>query len=217
MYSLAELVELCGKLNVHDIHSVVHPAPRACPVECIVIHSGGFACAVAPTSCAFASLSEKWMKTHLREHPDRNPNTSLCYRTNVPLQTLYPHVGHKYFEVQPLLVDVPVDSALSLILRDFIPNLPPLPVVPVDTERERTPFMQQMNWDNHMDRIRGDPAMHTRLKGLLAPAAKGEPGLVDLHTITLAYMKSGADVGRFGTQSLTVRKHLRQGANISQG
>jgi hypothetical protein len=122
--NMQEFDDLCDSLLIHmDTQSVVHPSPRGPPVEGIKPPELGWACTVDPAHCAYCCCSLKGMQNHVRSHTTRPPNVPDGFHSGVYLQTLFPTFGIKYFEVEPALRNISIDSPLTRILQTLFPNV----------------------------------------------------------------------------------------------
>lgn len=210
-----EFADVCEELGVHqEAYLVVHPSPRSPPVE-YTRSVTGVACTVDPANCAYCCTKPEVMDKHVREkHPSHPHPLSNCYRVGIQVQTLFLTFGVKYFEVEPALASVPKGSPLNYILQQFLPSLEPDPILPPDTERERTPFMRVVNWDSHMQDIRGDPGRRKLHKEFIAAPASDELASLLLGKVVLQYINLGIELGWGHRQHLTIWKHLAQGEHI---
>src|SRR5882762_8194424 len=60
---------------------VLHPSPRGAPVEILKTYQE-YACAVDPTGCSFACISENWMKQYVRNNHTSHPALmTSCYQS----------------------------------------------------------------------------------------------------------------------------------------
>jgi hypothetical protein len=82
-------------------------------------------------------------------------------------------------------------------------------------EKERTPFLRFMKWDEHMADIRLSEAKRTSIIQLKAPARPDEIGYSALGSVVHDYILRGMDIGWNHNNQSRVRKHLAQGANLS--
>jgi len=194
---------------------VLHPSPRGAPVEILKTYQG-YACAVDPTGCSFACTSENWMKQHVRnDHTSHPALMTSCYRSNVPVQTLFRPFHKKYIEVQPALCNVAQDNVLARVLQDFLPTLPLPTITPPQNDKEIDPLLRLMQWHKYMEPYYLDSAKHTSVLALKAPARQTDPAYHRLHTAVQDYIEFGIHIGRTVSPNLTVRKHLVQGRHLS--
>jgi hypothetical protein len=132
------------------------------------------------------------------------------------VQTLFQHIGKKYYSVQPELATTRPQDPFDMILREFVPRCSQPPVLHPSTERERTPLMKILNWDIHLSKYREQREERAILLSLRAPASTDELHLAKMQATVLAYIRWGMTAAN-GSQSLTIRKHLIHGAIIPRG
>jgi hypothetical protein len=82
-------------------------------------------------------------------------------------------------------------------------------------EKERTPFLRHMKWDEHMADIRMSEAKQNLIFQLKAPARPDELGYCELAKIVDDYIARGMEIGWNHNNHDRVRKHLLQGAHLS--
>jgi len=184
------------------------PAPRGPPVQ-QVEHREGFACSL----CTYCCCSKPWMDTHIRtKHKDMHRQVSKSYyRTTV--QTLFSHFAREYFQVDPRLTNLPLQDPIDHLLRVYIPGLPGPSVTLPDTDRERTPFMRFMNWDQHLSHIQTDKSRFSLLLSLQQPLTPEEGHLSRLATAVQEYIRLGMRISLQHDQSFSVLKSLVHGRN----
>jgi hypothetical protein len=205
----------CEQWKIHQtLAGVVHPNPRGPPVEGLAMDKG-FACAMEPAGCAFACRSHEWMEKHVRAHPEHDPLLSNCYRSNVTIQTLFAHIGKKFFEVEPALRDIPPDDILTRLIQDFLPTLPAPSIPPSDNPNERDALLRLMQWDVYMEHYYTVPSKRAAILALKSPPRQADPAFQRLRVAMLDYVKLGMHVGKNVSPNLTVRKHLVQGRHLS--
>lgn len=208
------LLEACVRCGLHAKYSdVVHPGPRGPPVELLPVEKG-YACAVDPASCAFACRSVEWMEKHVRDHPQHDAHLTNCYRSNVPLQTLFSPIGKKYFEVEPALKGIPSDDIFTKIVQEFLPSIPAPPITPSEPN-ERDALLRLTQWDVFMEPYYSDPSKRAAIMALKSAPAQNDIPFRRLHCAVLDYVKLGIEYGRKVSPNLTVRKHLVQGRTLS--
>jgi hypothetical protein len=154
------------------------------------------------------------MQRHIRENHSEATTDSFIEAT---VQTLFEHVGHQFFQVNPELSEVVHRDPFTTIIADFIPSMPAVRVLPAHTERERTPFMKILNWDLHMSEYRESRTKRTLALSLLDAPAEDEPDLRLLGSAVEKYIRAGMEFSLAERQSLTVRKHLMHGESIPSG
>jgi hypothetical protein len=209
-----KFVTACKRWKIHqDYNTVLIPSPRGPPVEAVDEYDG-YACAVDPTTCAFACASEAWMEKHCREHPDRPMLLSSCYRSNVKVQMLFP-ANRKFFEVEPALSNVPQESVLSVVLQKFLPALPVPSIAPPNPAHERDALLRLTQWDVVMKPYYTDPAKHRAIQSLKESPRQADPAFLVLRNAMQDYLRQGMEIGRTVSPNITVRKHLVQGRNLS--
>ena len=103
-------------------------------------------------------------------------------------------------------------NLLTLLLPSHVAD----PAIPMaHQEKERTPFLRFMKWDEHMADIRMSEAKRTSIIQLKAPARPDEMGYCTLGSVVHDYILRGMDIGWNHNNQSRVRKHLAQGANLS--
>jgi hypothetical protein len=103
-------------------------------------------------------------------------------------------------------------NLLMLLLPSHVAD----PAIPMaHQEKERTPFLRFMKWDEHMADIRMSEAKRTSIIRLKAPAHPDEIGYRALGSVVHDYILRGMDIGWNHNNQSRVRKHLAQGANLS--
>ena len=210
-----EFLKVCRLWGVHEKHSdVIYPTPRGPPVE-IISHYLGFACAVDPKSCAFACRSKAWMERHVRTHPDHPALLSSGYRANIHLQTLFSHTFKKFFEIVPILWDVPPEDVLVHVIRIFLPTIPIPSVLPPNSDHERDALLRLTQWDHIMEPYLADDVRMKSIISLKAPSRQTDPAYAKLRTAMQDYISLRLQIGRTVSPNLTVHKHLVQGRNLS--
>ena len=82
-------------------------------------------------------------------------------------------------------------------------------------EKERTPFLCHMKWDEHLAEIQMSEAKQSLILQLKTPARPEELGYYQLTKVVNDYLTRGMDIGWNHNNHLRVRKHLAQGAHLS--
>jgi len=82
-------------------------------------------------------------------------------------------------------------------------------------EKERTPFLRHMKWDEHLADIRMSEDKRNLILRLKAPARLDELGYYQLAKVVDDYITRGMDIGWNHNNHARVRKHLAQGAHLS--
>ncbi|KIM74537.1 hypothetical protein PILCRDRAFT_14322 [Piloderma croceum F 1598] len=82
-------------------------------------------------------------------------------------------------------------------------------------EKERTPFLRHMKWDEHLTDIRMSEDKRNLIHQLKAPARLDELGYYQLAKVVDDYIAQGMDIGWNHNNHARVRKHLVQGAHLS--
>ena len=206
-----------NNLDCGDTCSVssILPTPNGPPVQ-LVDRYEGLACGlqVDQVNCTFCCRSKDHMEVHIRrEHRDRNDKVSNCYRPST-VQTLYPHVGRVFFQVEPGLEAIPFNDPWNHVLRDYIPNLPLIPVSPPDTEREVTPFLKAMGWEHHLSHFRTDRSKRGLILSLQCRPTEHEGHFSRLAEAVLKYIQLGVKICEDHSQSFTIRQILIYGKDI---
>lgn len=201
---------LVADFGLHtNLKDIKLPYPGGPPVEFIKTVSG-YSCRYCPHACP----QEDSLKNHVRSHRDRSPLWDECIRKNVAIQTLFRGVGHKFFEVNCDLSEIPEDNIYTTIIRDYLPSQPPLPVRPAQTLREVEPLIQVTEWHTRMHDYIDDRSRRNHLLSLKAKPKTDEPGYCHIQDAVLLYLTQARDHGR--RLRLTVRKIIMQGPTISQ-
>lgn len=214
---LGDFRAACASLAVHpDYSAVLHPYPRGPPVQHIR-QTTGFACAADPEKCGFCCRSKEWMVRHVTTlHPKQVHRMSERYRSSVQLQTLFPNLGVKYFEVEPALAGVNSNAVLGRILQQFVPGLKPLPAQAPSTEREVNHLLRVVRWHEKMEPWYTVPAKLATIKALKSPYPAGDEDGQRIKLACKAYVDLATGMGRTCSPNLTIRKHLAQGRHLSQ-
>ena len=84
-----------------------------------------------------------------------------------------------------------------------------------DQEKERTPFLRFMKWDEHLADVRLSEEKRALILQLKAPAGPGESVLCKLGKVIDDYLERGMVIGWNHNNHSRVRKHLAQGGVLS--
>lgn len=211
-------IQDCERHRIHfDVKDVRLPTPRGPPVEHIPIYDG-LACAADPKSCFYCCRSVRTMEKHIRSHHPKRPSIMAhSYRQDVKVQSLFPNIGKQFFEVIPALARVPADNIVTRVLRDYLPSIPPPGVSAPCSDREVTPFLKLMQWGERMKNYRENPDQHVLIKALKSPPHATDSVFQNLHIACQRYINKATNLGHTVGNNLTVRKHLVQGRNLSNG
>lgn len=200
---------LLARYQLHtELKDVKLPYPGGPPVEFLKMLLG-YRCRY----CSHACPKEHSLKNHIRDkHPNRSPVWAECMIPGVSIQTLFSSVGHKYFVVNPTLIEVPEEDIYTTIIRDYLPSQPSLPVRPEPTLRDIEPLLQVTEWHIRMHDYMDDLSRRNLLLKLKAEPTPDEPGYCNIAEATLSYLKDA----RSKELNLTARKIVMQGPNIAQ-
>jgi hypothetical protein len=119
--------------------------------------------------------------------------------------------------VDPELEDIATTDPFDRVLGDFLPNCPPPQVIPPTTDRERTPFLKFMNWDNHLAEQRADPSQRQLIRSLCHDPLPEEHYLSKISVLMEKYIRWGMDIIKKENQAFTIRKTLVHGEHIPRG
>lgn len=216
-------LKYCEDEQIHDrigpghpgsvgLNSAIRPSPNGPPVQLIKCEDG-LACNVDPAGCSYCCCSKAHMENHIRAKHRLLSGQASAYHRPAKVQSLYSGIGRAYFQVKPELEGVPFHDPWHHIVQDYIPNLPPLSLAPPNTDRERTPFMKFMGWDQHLSDVLTDRSK-LKLQAVLTlqqcPTAE-EGHLSRLTAVVREYIRLGMKVCRSQTQSMGVQKILIHG------
>ena len=158
-----------------------------------------------------------------------------CYHASITLQTLFNKFSITYFEVEPTLANISNGDPLAHILQKYLPIVPgdfifllfmplsnfsflmasppPNPAIHMaDQEKEHTPFLCFMKWDEHLADVCVSKEKCALILQLKAPASPGESVLCKLGKVIDDYLDRGMVIGWNHNNHSGVRKHLAQGA-----
>jgi len=166
------------------VGDILHPFPQGPPVEAITQYTS-YACSVDPVHCAYACRSQSWMEKHIRSaHPQRPTLMTSCYRSQVPVQTLFSIFHKKYVEVAPALWNIPQEDVLSHVIQHFLPTIPGPAVTPPLSDNERDALLRLMQWDVTMKPYYTNPAKHAMIKSLKEVPRQTDPTYYRVEIIT---------------------------------
>jgi hypothetical protein len=172
------------------------PEFNGIPVEGLMEHKDGLICKAPGCNyaCRKASVMDKhWSQSH---RSSRVPVQDR-HHTGV-VQLFFTGTGHRYFLVNPSLKEVDPEGLYATFIRDYLPSLPPLPMLPPDTYREVPPLLAHTGWNLHLDTFVTDEA---KRKALVASAIRPLDSEKDalygqLHDWVFEYMDSIRDIAQ---------------------
>ena len=190
-----------SKLNeiVQDygiVSEVCLPEFNGLPVEGLKKHPNGLVCLA--DGCSYACLKTRVMAEHwLSCHP--NSIILKDKRSKVGMiQCFFTVIGTKYFAVNASLEGVDDEGIYATFIRDYLPSLPPLPMLPPNTHREVPPLLAHTGWNLHLDSFVTD---EEKRKALVASAlrpfqADKDPVYGQLYGWVFEYMDSICDIAQ---------------------
>lgn len=187
------------------------PAPRQAPVPLLPIYTG-----ITCTICDYSCLSIETMNKHFRIDAKHKDVANACeyIREQTFVQTLF-RAPIRYFEVEPSFINSDVGDYLPVLFATVLPGVPTISVVPANTERDRTPFMRQFQFDvTAGDVICSKPQRELVKKLKAVPDAKDKRYL-NLQAVMVIYLVEAGRISMTGPDNFIVRQHLYQGSSIS--
>jgi hypothetical protein len=188
-----KLDEIVKEYNI--ISDVPLPAFNCAPVEGLKQHDGLICLA---EGCCYACRKPKAMAAHWTSlHPDMLVPKDKRARTGV-VQCFFTVTGTRYFAVNRSLVGVDPDGLYSTFIRDYLPSLPPVPMLPPDTHREVPPLLAHTGWNIHLDTFVTDEAKRKALvKSACRPlSVDKDPLYGQLHGWVFEYMDNIRDMAQ---------------------
>jgi Orsellinic acid/F9775 biosynthesis cluster protein D len=178
------------------VSEVASPDFNGIPIEGLKEHNDGLICK-AP-GCSYACRKASVMDKHWSQcHQYSRVPTQDRHRTGM-VQCFFTGTGHKYFAVNPSLKDVDPEGLYATFIRDYLPSLPPLPVLPPNTHREVPPLLAHTGWHLHLDSFVTDETKHKALvESALRPLqADKDPLYGQLYDWVFEYLNSIRDIAQ---------------------
>lgn len=205
---VADFKAECSRLDiVSDAHQCLIPGPRQAPVPFINVKENGYACGM----CSGVSTSRTAMLRHIRRHGVPNPSEHI--RTGVSYQTIF-QKPLRYFEVIPELTSASPTDPLPILLSTILPNIPPIALLPANTELEIPPMLKNFRWHIIMEKARESREQRKIVQSIKAPPKADDVVFSTIPKATLALLDLGAEIALAHPQSFRIRKHLMQGPEL---
>lgn len=189
------------------------PKPRQTAIPLLDIFAG-IVCTLP--GCDHACIELSSMIKHFEcDTRHKQANMSEYIRENTWIQTLF-RSPRRYFAVETLLdSDAPDDDVLTALFTDIIPSMPAIPILPANTERDRTPFMTAFKFDVDSEFIRANTGRRVVVKELKAVPKPTDVPFYLLHHLIPLYIIEAGKLGSSGPDHHLVCQHLFQGASIT--
>src|SRR6202047_5150423 len=190
-----------SKLNeiVQDygiVSEVCLPEFNGLPVKGLKKHHDGLVCLA--DGCSYACLRTRVMAEHwLSCHP--NSIIPKDKRSKVGMiQCFFTVIGTKYFAVNASLEGVDDEGLYATFIRNYLPSLPPLPMLSPNTHREVPPLLAHTGWNLHLDSFITDEAKRKALvvSALRPFQADKDPVYGQLYGWVFEYMDSIRDIAQ---------------------
>ena len=178
------------------VSEVALPTFNGPPIEGLKEHKDGLVC-LAP-NCSYACRKSSAMDTHWSKcHQFSSVTKANRNRVGV-VQCFFTSTGIKYFAVNPSLTEADPEGLYATFIRDYLPSLPPLPMLPPDTYREVPPLLAHTGWNLHLGTFVTDDV---KRKALVASAIRPLDSEKDalygqLHDWVFEYMESIRDIAQ---------------------
>jgi hypothetical protein len=179
------------------VSEVPVPTFHGPPVEGLKEHNDGLICLA--DGCSYACRKSKVMAEHWTScHPNILIPKDKRARSGV-VQCFFPVIGTKYFAVNPSVADIDPQGLYATFINDYLPSVPPLPMLPPNTHRELPPLLAHTGWNLHLDSFVTDD---TKRKALLMSAlrpldVKKDPLYGQLHDWVFEYMDNIRNIAQF--------------------
>ena len=188
---LDEIVEEYGIVS-----EVAVPAFNGLPVEGLKEHEDGLICMAE--GCVYAcrkstSMDQHWSGLH------QNTSIPKANRSrNGVVQCFFTGTGQRYFEVNSTLIGAEPEGLYSTFIRDYLPSLPPVEMLPPNTHREVPPLLAHTGWNLHLDAFVTDQAKRkVLLESARSPLRKDKDPLYgQLYEWVFEYMNSIRDIAQ---------------------
>ena len=186
--------------EIIEDYGIVSEAPvpqfNGLPVDGLTEHQDGLICTA--DDCHYACRAPTQMDKHWSQiHRDSGVSKANRSRSGV-VQCFFTGAGQKYFAVNRSLVGVDPDGLYSTFIRDYLPSLPPVPMLPPDTHREVPPLLAHTGWNIHLDTFVTDEAKRKALvKSACRPlSVDKDPLYGQLHGWVFEYMDNIRDMAQ---------------------
>lgn len=178
------------------VSDVPLPAFNCAPVEGLKEHEDGLICLAE--GCEYACRKPKVMAQHWTlSHPNMFVPKEKRARTGV-VQCFFTVIGTKYFAVNRSLSGLEPEGLYSTFISEYLPSLPPTPMLPPNTHREVPPLLAHTGWNIHLDTFITD---ELKRKALFQSACRPLPINKDeiygqLHEWVFEYMDNIRDIAQ---------------------
>ena len=173
------------------------PAFGGPPIEGLKEYEDGLICTAE--NCNYAcrkgtAMDQHWTKCHQTISMPKGKRT----RCGV-VQTFFTVTGTQYFAVDQSLNNVDLEGLYSTFILDYLPNLPPLPMLPANTHREVPPLLAHTGWNLHLDTFVTDETKRKKLvtSALRPLSAKKDPIYGQLHEWVFEYMDEICNIAQY--------------------
>jgi hypothetical protein len=176
------------------VSEVALPTFHGLPIEGLKEHKDGLICLADECSHACRSplsMDQHWSKNHRGSSIPKEKRSCSAV-----VQCFFTSTGCKYFAVNKSLVGTDSEGLYSTFIRDYLPSLPPVPMLPPNTNREIPPLVAHTGWDLHLGSFVTDDK---KCKALVASARRPAQANKDslygqLHDWVFEYMDSIRDI-----------------------
>jgi hypothetical protein len=165
--------------------------------------------------CTYCVKDQVTAQRHCREKHGGGP-LSEVRRRECKVQQLFAGIGKKYFEVGEGLAPGVPPNLRDTLKRSFLSTLESAMVVPMNTDRERTPLVRFMAWDTFGMDIRGDPKRRRAALDLKSQHTSDEHNgiFVRLAVAVDHHFEKASTILEGHPHKLTLAKILVHGKNI---
>ena len=125
------------------------PKFHGSPVEGLKEHKNSLIC--LRVGCSYACHKPKVMAEHWTSCHPNSPIPKEKRAQSGVVQCFFPVIGTKYFAVNSSLADVDPKGLYATFIHDYVPSVPPLPMLPPNTHQELPPLLAHTGWNLHLD------------------------------------------------------------------
>jgi len=166
----SKLDEIVEQYGIVQGTNVPLPTFNGLAVEGLAIHDDGLVCMA--DDCVYACRKESMMDQHWTlKHRLSSISRPKRFRS-ASVQCFFTGAGTKYFAINRSLEGADPKGLYAKFIHDYLPSIPPVPMLPPNTHREVPPLIAHTGWNLHLDAFVTDTK---KRKSLVESAASPLP------------------------------------------